>query len=249
MIDAALAAVGADVASAAPATIGAGVADAALEAGVRLAARSLARHGLVHAYGHVSARVSGSRFVVTPARPLGHVRLGSPLVSCPIEGPLPAGALPEVLMHQAIYRARADVGGICRFQPAQVIALSTLRRTPRALHGLGAYFAPSAPLYDDPALVRDLARAAAVAGALADSLAIVLRGNGAVTVGAGVREATCHAFFLEDAARVELAALATGEAPTPYTAEQAARRGAADASLYARMWEFLLGEDFEEVQP
>lgn len=249
MSGAALAAVGADGVAETLAAVGADGVDAALEAEVRLAARALARHGLVQAYGHVSARVAGGGFVVTPARPLGRVRPGSPLVRCSIEGPLPAGALPEVLMHQAIYRTRADVGGICRFQSAQVIALSTLRRTPRALHGLGAYFAPSAPLYDDPALVRDAARAAAVAGALADGRAVVLRGNGAVAVGAGVREAACHAFFLEDAARVELTALATGETPTPYTAEQATRRGAADPSLYARMWEFLLGEDFEEVQP
>jgi HCOMODA/2-hydroxy-3-carboxy-muconic semialdehyde decarboxylase len=202
---------------------------------VQLAARALARHDLVHAYGHVSARIDASSFAVTPAHPPGR---SAELVTCPISGALPAEALPEVRIHQAIYRARADVGGICRFQSHHILALSTLRRTPRALHGLGAYFAPQPPLWDDPGLVRDDLRAAAVAAQLGDARAIVLRGNGAVTVGATVREAACHAFFLEDAARIELSVL--GHDATPYSAEQAAQR--ASAGLYDRMWEFLTEE-------
>lgn len=212
---------------------------------VRLAARALARHALVHAYGHVSARIDENHFVVTPAFPLGRTELFTSLVECSIDAALPKGALPEVLMHREIYKARADVAGICRFQSPSVIALSAIGKTPRALHGLGAYFAPSAPLWDDPLLVRDPERASAVAKSLGNSRAIVLRGNGALTVGASVKEAACHAYFLEDAARVELAVLSTGEAAVPYTAEQAERRGSADKSLYDRMWEFMLGEDID----
>jgi len=214
---------------------------------VRLAARALARHRLVHAYGHVSARVDQAIFLVTPPHPLGKTSLSSPLggaaglVTVPIEGDLPPGALPEVRIHQAIYRARPDVGGICRFQSDQVIALSALRRTPRALHGLGSYFAPAAPLWDDPMLVRDIERANAVATTLGAARGIVLRGNGAVTVGASVREALCHAFFLEDAAKLELTLL--GQDAVPYSPDEAATRGSGDKSLYDRMWEYLLDDD------
>ncbi|HEX4422017.1 MAG TPA: class II aldolase/adducin family protein [Kofleriaceae bacterium] len=221
-----------------------------VHADVRLAARALARHALVHAYGHVSARLAPATFVVTPAHPLGQVTRSTALVDVALgeahDEALPAGALPEVRLHQAIYRARADVGGICRFQAPAVMALSALRRTPRALHGLGAYFAPQPPLWDDPALIRDPERAGAVAAVLATHRAVVLRGNGAVTVGPSVRAAACHAFFLEDAARIELATL--GHPAVPYTAEDAARRAGADAQLYARMWEFLLGDDLQEAR-
>lgn len=219
--------------------------DLTVDDDVRLAARALDRHGLVHAYGHVSARVGARDFVVTPAHPLGRTRLdpATSLVTCAIDGELSPGALPEVRMHQAIYRARPDVGGICRFQSPRIMALSALGRTPRALHGLGAYFAPGAPLRDEPGLVRDAEGAAEVADLLAGGRAVVLRGNGAVTVGETVREAACHAFFLEDAAAVELAVLATHLEPTPYTPEQAARRAAGDKQLYARMWQFLTGAD------
>jgi HCOMODA/2-hydroxy-3-carboxy-muconic semialdehyde decarboxylase len=214
---------------------------------VRLAARALARHGLVHAYGHASARLDAASFVVTPAHPLGRVRATTALITVPIEGELPAGALPEVRVHQAIYRARRDVGGICRFQSPSVIALSAIGASPRALHGLGAYFGTGAPLWPDPLLVRDAERAAAVAKLLGTARAIVLRGNGAVTVGPSVREAACHAFCLEDAARVELAVLATGEPAQAYTAAEIEARGAGDPQLYARMWEFLVDDDFPEV--
>lgn len=208
---------------------------------VRLAARALARHRLAHAYGHVSARIDAGTFLVTPPHPLGKTALDTSLVTVSVEGDLPPGALPEVRMHQAVYRARPEIGGLCRFQSDAVIALSTLRRTPRALHGLGAYFAPAPPLWDDPMLVRDGARADEVARTLGACRAIVLRGNGALTVGASVREALCHAFFLEDAAKVELAVL--GHDAVPYTEEEAARRGAGDKNLYDRMWEYLLAED------
>jgi HCOMODA/2-hydroxy-3-carboxy-muconic semialdehyde decarboxylase len=215
---------------------------------VRLAGRALALHRLVHAYGHVSGRIDDGQFVVTPPRPLGRLSLDTPLVRGSIAGGLPDGALPEVRLHQAIYAARPDVGGICRFQSQGVIALSTVGRAPRALHGLGAYFAPAPPLWTDPLLVRDPERAAAVAAQLGAARAIVLRGNGAVAVGPTVREAACHAFFLEDAAQIELAAELTGELPIEYTVEEAARRGAPDPGLYARMWEFLVADDASAVE-
>ncbi|MFT3695547.1 MAG: class II aldolase/adducin family protein [Kofleriaceae bacterium] len=207
---------------------------------VVLAARALSRHQLVHAYGHVSARVDANTFVVTGPHPL---RNAGALIQCTLTDL--AGALPEVRIHQQIYRARPDVGGICRFQSPSVMALSACRLTPRALHGLGAYFAPQPPLWDDPMLVRDDERAAQLASMLGQQRAIVMRGNGAVTVGANVREAACHAFFLEDAAALELK-IGDREA-TPYTTDQAARR-TADTKLYDRMWEWLCADDFEEAR-
>lgn len=219
------------------------------ERDVALAARAMARHRLAHAYGHVSARLDGERFLVTGPYPLGRTQLDgrAALVVCPIDGELAAGALPEVRIHQAVYRTRPEVGGICRFQSPSVLALSAIGKTPRALHGLGTYFAPSAPLWDDPALVRDPERAAAVVKLLGQARAVVLRGNGAVTVGPSVREAACHAFCLEDAARLELAVLATGQTPVPYTEQQAKKRGAGDQNLYDRMWDYLLGDDAPEA--
>src|SRR6185295_16025783 len=132
------------------------------------------------------------------------------VVFVPVDGALPERALPEVLAHQRVYRARPDVGGIARFQSPRVTALSALGLTPKARHGFGAYFAPSPPMHDNPRLVRDAASAAALTQTLDHARAIVMRGNGAIAVGATIEEAVVMAWYLEDAARVELAVLGSG---------------------------------------
>lgn len=219
--------------------------------GVRLAARAMGRHGLAHAYGHVSARIDGGAFLVSPAQPLGTVAPGDPGVVVPIDGALPPEALPEVRIHREIYRRRPEIGGVCRFQSPAVLALSALGETPRALHGLGTYFAPAPPLWPDVMLVRDDARAEKVAALMGDSAAIVLHGNGAVTAGETIAEAAALAFFLEDAARIELALLparAAGLSPREYTPEESAGRAVKAGALFERMWHFLCAGD-PEWQP
>ena len=87
---------------------------------LRVAARAVARAGLVHAYGHCSLRIDAQQFMVTPPKALGLVvhRLTRRSI-VPTEGALPHGALPEVLAHQGIFR-RAPRGG--RHRPLPVAA-------------------------------------------------------------------------------------------------------------------------------
>jgi HCOMODA/2-hydroxy-3-carboxy-muconic semialdehyde decarboxylase len=162
-----------------------------------------------------------------------------------LDGPLPDGVLGEVRIHREIYRSRADVGAICRVQPPSVMALSTLGKTPRALHGFGAYFAPRPPLWSGTALVRDDESAVKVAETLRDAVAIVLRGNGAVVTGPDMAAACGNAFFLEDAARVELALLPVRGEALEFSAQEAAARATAAGGIYERMWEFLCFGDPE----
>ncbi len=215
---------------------------------LRLAARAMARHGLAHAYGHVSLRLNEGSFLVTPAAPLGAVTTSEAGIAVALDAAMPDAVLPEVRIHREIYRRRPEIGGICRFQSPAVMALSALGKTPRVLHGLGAYFAPSPPFWPHTDLVRDDASAEKVAAAMGENAAIVLRGNGAVTVGETLQEAASMAFFLEDAARMELALLPAsshGLEPQPYSEEQAKRRAIKAGALIERMWQFLCLEDPE----
>ena len=212
---------------------------------LRMAARAVARAGLVHAYGHCSLRIDAHRFMVTPPKALGLVSPLDEPVLVSTEGPLPQGALPEVLAHQGIFRARSEVGGIVRFQSPQLTALSTLGLTPRARHGFGAYFAPAPPLHEDPRLVREPTNAAALVGKLGAARAIVMRGNGAICVGHTLEEAVVMAWYLEDAARVELAVLATGRDGVELTPQEAADRAVTSGRVVERMWEWLTAGDPE----
>lgn len=210
---------------------------------LRVACRAVGRAGLSHAYGHCSARLDERQFLVSPAKPLVLVADQDEPVRVGIDAPLPDAALPEVRIHQQIYRRRADVGGIVRFQSPKLMSLSTLGRTPEARHGLGSYFAPRPPLWQDPRLARDDKTAAAIAAALGRERAIVLRGNGALTVGRSIEEAAVLAWFLEDAARVELDVLATGLPGQVFDAGEAADRAITTGRLFERMWDWLVAGD------
>jgi len=210
---------------------------------IRLAARALSRAGLVHAYGHCSQRIDSDHFMVSPAKPLGLVTSDDPVVLVPTHGALPPQALPEVLAHQYIYRQRSDVWGVTRFQSPKLTTLSTLGLTPQARHGFGAYFAPKPPLHADPRLVRDSASAAALVEELGSARAIVMRGNGAICVGGSLEEAVVMAWYLEDAARVELEVLATGLDGRVLSAVEAADRAVTSGRIIERMWDWLTRGD------
>jgi len=217
----------------------------ALQRTVRMAARAIGRNGLSTAYGHVSARLDSTSFLVCAPKPMGIIEREEGTVVA-VDGDLPPGVLGEVAMHQAIYRARPDVGGISRFVSPAVVAVSAFGRTPRARIGFGAYFAPQPPLWPDPLLVRSAEMASAVAEMLGNSSAIVLRGNGAITVADTIEKSVVLASYLEESARVEQLALQSTEPSVEYTAGEAAARAVWSGGLVDRMWSYLTAGDPEQ---
>ena len=208
---------------------------------VRSAARALAAAGLVHAFGHCSLRLDDRQFLVCAALPMGRIT-DEPGSVVPLDGPLPDGVLGEVRVHREIYRRRADVGGICRIMPPATMALSTAGLVPRPRHGIGAYF-DELPFWDDPRLLRDDDAAARLAGALGDAPALVMRGNGAVTVGESLEQAVTLAWFLEDAARIERDVRAMGLAADSglLSPDEIAARQLWSGGVTERMWHHLAG--------
>jgi HCOMODA/2-hydroxy-3-carboxy-muconic semialdehyde decarboxylase len=216
---------------------------------LRVAGRALAGAGLVHAYGHCSVRLDSRHCLVNAPRPLGLLEPGDGGDVIAIDKPLPEGILGEVRMHQAIYRSRPNSLAICRVTPATVTTLSTMGLTPRARHGFGSYFAPAPPLWPGTALVRDDETAEQVAVTLGNSApAIVLRGNGAIVTAATLPQTVVLAWYLEDAARVELAVRQTpSDIGIELTAEEAATRATWSGGLIDRMWDFLTSGDPEQL--
>lgn len=214
---------------------------------VRKMARALARGGLVGAYGHCSVRLDVASFLVCAPRPMGLIKPGEPGNVVSVDAPLPEGVLGEVRIHQQVYRRRSDVNAICRFFGPHLMALSALGMTPRPRHGMGAYFHAGVPYWTDPGLIRNDPAAVGVADILGNASAVVVNVNGAVTAGESPEQALTLAWFLEDAARVELAALSAGLAdrPTQMSDEQAKMRATWQGRIAERMWEFLTDGDPE----
>lgn len=216
---------------------------------VRIAARALARVSLVHAYGHCSARIDATRFLVCPAMPMGLTPVGAACTEVPVTGPLPDGVLGEVRLHQRIYASRPEAGGVVRFMGPQMMALAALSRVPQMRHGFGTYFAPRVGFWNDVQLIRDDARADGAIAAMGDSAGLIMRGNGAVTAGCSLEEAVVLAWYLEDACRVELIALQSGLADAPLIPpDQAAQRPTRAGQIFERMWDHLTAGDPELTQ-
>jgi HCOMODA/2-hydroxy-3-carboxy-muconic semialdehyde decarboxylase len=171
---------------------------------VAAAARVLAALGLVDAFGHVSARHADA-LVITPAAPLADARAEA-LVTVPLDAvELPAAAPAETWLHLAVYRERADVAAVTRAQPVAALAVGASAKQLPAVFGQAAWLGAAngvVPVHPVPRLLRspELAREAAATLAAAD--AMVLRGNGAVTVGTSPGIAVARMHVLDTACRV-----------------------------------------------
>jgi len=222
---------------------------AAAQREVRLLARACDRAGLTTAYGHCSVRLDAASFLVCASKPMGLITPADEGSVVPLDGPLPEGVLGEVRMHREVYRQRPEVNAIVRFISPNVLALAALGRTPKPRHGFGAYFSPQVPFWPDPNLVRNDAAAEGVARTLGALPGIVVSVNGAVAAGVDAAQALTLAIFLEDAARVELAALQAGCGDQPaLTEEQCAGRATWAGRVAERQWDYWTAGDPEQVE-
>ena len=221
-----------------------------LQRQLRLAARALGRHGLAHAYGHCSVRLDEQSFLVCAARPMGLIAPTEPGTVVPVHGELPEGVLGEVRIHQHIYRRQPNARAVARTMPPAVMVLGTARLTPSPRHGMGSYFGAGAALWDDPQLVRDDARAAAVVDAMGQANAVVMRGNGLVVSADSLEKVVSLTWYLEDAARLELAVRAAGLEQTSVvlSPDECRERATATGGIFERMWDHLTAGD-PELQP
>jgi len=216
------------------------------------AANVLARLGLVTAYGHVSAR-SEETMLITPAADLAEVTASQVMtVSLTAAPPLPAGVPAEAWAHLALYRARPDIAAIARAQPASGFAAAATTTSLVPLHGQAAWLGESVPVHDSAALLRSPELAERAARTLPSGEAVLLRGNGAITLGATPGLAVARMWVLAAACEVYLAARAalgfrdtmgtgfgTPYSVTPLSADEIASWRAAGDELLPRLWQHL----------
>ena len=211
-----------------------------------MAARALARAGLVHAYGHCSVRVDEHSFIVTPPKPLGLVGTADAPVMVPDQwGRCRAMRCPRC----SRISASTGIAPTCRRLRASSLPPSPHSRRWAARRARVMVSVPIlpwlVPLHANPRLVRDLPSAEALAATLGGARAIVMRGNGAIAVGSSLEEALVMAWYLEDAARVELAVLATELAGLELSEIEARERAVTSGRIIERMWDYLTSGDPE----
>ncbi|HWP24369.1 MAG TPA: class II aldolase/adducin family protein [Candidatus Binatia bacterium] len=178
------------------------------------ACRILSHKKLVEGFGHVSVRIPGSKlFLMTPRIALALVQEDD-LLTVNHDNEVVAGDRPapsEMWLHTAIMRAKPDVHAITRIHARVANIFSVTDRKLEPVHSHGSFFAGGVPVYPKPDLIRTEALASEVADRLGEKPAILLRGNGQVTVGKTLPEAVMMAIYLEEAAKILYGALQIGK--------------------------------------
>lgn len=207
------------------------------------ACRILSHQKLVAGFGHVSARIPNSaRFVMTPRISLALVKERD-LLTVNLKGEVVEGSQPapsETWLHAALMNAKPEVNAITRIHGRVANMFSVTDRKLEPVHNHGSFFAGGVPVFHRPDLITTPELGAAVAETLGDQPAVLLRGNGQVTVGRSIPEAVMMAIYLEEAAEILHGALQIGT-PIPLTGDESAQRQveALPPVDLARAWKFF----------
>jgi ribulose-5-phosphate 4-epimerase/fuculose-1-phosphate aldolase len=190
------------------------------------AARILSGQRLVQGFGHVSARIPDSDlFLITPRVSLATVT-DRELLTMNLAGEVVEGACAppfEAWLHTAMLKTRPHVNAITRIHARVANMFSVTDRKLEPVHNHGSFFSGGVPVFSTPDLISSRKLGEELARAIGDGPALLLRGNGQVTVGRTIPEAVMMAIYLEETAEILFGALQIGT-PIPLTADESATR-------------------------
>jgi len=243
-------ALGASTALAQNAPRSAGAADPVLIQDLIAANRTLAAHGIVDAYGHVSVRhdKNPTHFLMASARAPELVTeadiIEYTLDAVPIDlnG---RSQYSERFIHAEIYKARPDVTSVVHNHSPSVIPFGISSVPIKPVYHMAGFIGEGLPIYDirdtsgiTNMLVSDAQRGGALAAVLGDRPAVLMRGHGVAVVGPSIPFAVGRSIYLELNAAVQLQAIGLGGAVKYLDpAEARAVLEAGENRQYDRPWE------------
>jgi ribulose-5-phosphate 4-epimerase/fuculose-1-phosphate aldolase len=209
--------------------------------------RILAMHGVLDAYGHVSARSDrgAARFLMSrslapelvAARDIQQYGFDSEPVGDARKPYL------ERFIHGEIYRKRPDVRAIVHSHSDSVIPFGVSRTPLRPVYHMASFLWNGAPVFDmrrvradNDLLVRDPALGAALARSLGACSCVLMRGHGMTVVGENLAEVVFRAVYTEMNARLQMQA-ARLEGPLEFLSDEEGRRATeANRPTIERPW-------------
>jgi ribulose-5-phosphate 4-epimerase/fuculose-1-phosphate aldolase len=207
-------------------------------------------HGVLDAYGHVSARDprNPDRYWLSrsmaPALVTPEDLLEFDLASNPIDRQGRKIYL-ERFIHGEIYRARPDVTAVLHNHSPSLIPFCNSTVPLRPMMQTAGFLGAGAPVFDlrtvddgPDMLIRTPAQAASLAGALGSHAIVLIRGHGAVVVGNSIRQVVWRGIHSETNAKQQLEAARLG--PIQFLslaeAEHAAKTVPNDAERAWQLW-------------
>lgn len=210
--------------------------------------RILYAEGVVDGFGHVSARhpEDPSRFLLSRSMAPGLVA-HEDMMEFDLEGnPIDARGRQVFLeryIHSEIYRARPDAQSIVHSHSTALIPFGVTATRLRPVFHMTGFLGVPAPVFeirtaggdDTDMLIRTPALGAALAVTLGEAPFALMRGHGAVAVGASIKQVVYRAIYADMNARLQSDAMRLGEV-TYLNDHEAARASAASDRQLDRPW-------------
>jgi len=211
----------------------------------------LDREGITDGFGHVSVRIPRSEAFLTIAGVSPGCASLDRLVLLDVNGHYLGGEKSppyEWPIHACIMRARPDVMSVCHTHTKWSSLFSVLKSGLRPIH-MYAKFLPveGPPIYPAAGLVATVDRGNALAAALKDNAAVLMRAHGDAVVGASLEQAIIRTIQL--AFLGELAHMAVAHGAPLYMTEEELATFSADQAFPARQWEYYLSRARERRWP
>ncbi|AMB85088.1 aldolase [Pseudomonas agarici] len=203
--------------------------------------RILERLGIIDFNGHFSARLSDGRILINSGDSVRSAISESDFTIVGPNGEFLAGqARPpaELPLHVSIYQARPDVQVIAHGHPKWSTLLTSAGHPYRVVLAQGALVG-DVPIFPSPVSVNKPAVGDAVARALGNAEAVLLKAHGSVLVAKDVLEATVMAIYMELNAERQVLAMPLGGGYI-FSAQEAdaCRAGLAKRGLYEKCWNY-----------
>lgn len=204
------------------------------------AVRMLAAAEVLDYNGHCSIRTGPDTFIINSGRSVRAAMTAADVVEVDGDGRAvePGDAPPmEFHLHAQVYRRRPDVGAVVHGHPRWSTYLTIAGAPLLPVYAQGALLG-RVPTLANPLSVNDAASGAAVADALGDGRAVLLRSHGSVVAGADIVEAFALALYLENNAERQYHALQIG-VPYAFSApeQEACRRNLWKPHLFRKAWD------------
>jgi ribulose-5-phosphate 4-epimerase/fuculose-1-phosphate aldolase len=184
--------------------------------------RILADHGVLDAYGHISARDTSNQERYWLSRSMAPVLVtAEDIIAFDLDNrPLHAGEnrlFFERVIHGEIYKARPDVMAVVHNHSPSLIPFCNSDTRLRPMVGNAAFLGTGAPVFDIRTVddegdlnICTVPQARGLANALGRHCIVLLRGHGAVAVGDSIRQCVRHAIIAERNAKQQIEAAALG---------------------------------------
>lgn len=208
----------------------------------------LVHHGVLDAFGHVSARDPHNSESFLISRNLAPAMVTSAdIQSVYLDGTTgdERASYLERFLHAEIYRARPDVHAVVHSHSASMVPFSISQTPLRPVWHMAGFLGGFVPVFEireaaghsSDLLIRNSALGQRVAATLGDATVALMRGHGFVAVGDSVPQVVARAVYADLNARAQTTAIQLSGDYTVLTAGEASAAADANDGQLARAWQ------------